>query len=251
LYLDPLTIAETTSTLISLNEVNRYLKHGGMPGVCFLRSDEKRFSYWEQWLDTICERDLVGISKVRLSGSLARLIIEKTCELEVPTAASIATELSVDTRRITSHLKALQDLFVIREIFPSNLGIGKAIYIPFDCGLASHLKASLRRCWQSWFINELINKLRFNGNAHAKPPSYYLTSRHSMIDFVHDNGFHLFTDKAVPSRKDLMTVKALQKKITKRDKIFIHCATDAPKFDIDSQIKAIGWKDLFKVKSFS
>lgn len=244
LYLDPLTISETSHSPVTLNEVNRYLRNGGMPGVCFLRSEDKVQSYWEQWLDTICERDLNGVSKGRLSGTLARLIIEKSCELALPTAHAIAVDLSTDTRRINTHLKALQDLFVIREVIPSTLGIGKEIYLPFDSGLATHLKASLRRRWQSWFINETLNRSRFSGKAHAKLPNYYITSRRSMVDFVDEHGFHLFSDKAVPSRKDLMTVSALQKKISKQERIFIHCATDAEPFDIDKQIKVLGWKEL-------
>lgn len=43
---------------IDLAAVQKYLANAGMPGVCFLREQGTIESYWNQWLDTGCERDL-------------------------------------------------------------------------------------------------------------------------------------------------------------------------------------------------
>lgn len=242
LRLDPLTLRETTSTSIGLGDVQKYLQLGGMPGVCFIRNQATRHSYWDQWLDTTCERDLPQLSAGKLSGTLARLILEQTCVLPLPTAGSIAKELRVDTRRVTTHLNGLKDVFVLREIRPWRSATGKAIFLPFDCGLASHLGAGLRRCWQSWFLNERLNAMRFSGIAHPKTPTYYLTTRKSFIDFADDEGFHLFTDRATPMRSELMTVRALQNKVP--EPLFIHCAGEMPAHSIDKQIRAVPWASL-------
>ena len=184
------------------------------------------------------------LSKGRLSGALARRIVETLCTLETPTAAEIAKELRVDARRVNSHLEALADLFVVREITPDSHGVGKSMFMPFDAGLAKHLGAPLRRLWQTWFLNERVNHQRFSGLAQPKPIGYYLTARHSFVDFVDHSGFHLFTDQATPERRELMTMRALQKKIGPKSKLFIHCATNTEAYAVDDRIFAVPWAQL-------
>jgi predicted AAA+ superfamily ATPase len=251
LRLDPLTISETESTTITLSEVQRYLTKGGMPGVCFLRDDDVILSYWDQWLETTCERDLQLLGNGRLSGALARLILEYTCTLDLPTSAAIAKLLRVDTRRVNSHLDALCELFLVREITPDLHGVGKSIYIPFDCGVAQHLKAPLRRLWQIWFVNERLNQQRFSGHAHPRPLSYYLTTRNSFVDFADTSGFHLYSDQPTVQRSELMTVKALRKKIGPDIPIFIHCATNSERYELEKNTAAVPWSALSSFDNMS
>ncbi|MEI6398516.1 MAG: AAA family ATPase [Pseudomonadota bacterium] len=244
LRLDTMTLAETTSTKIDLAVVRKYLEKGGMPGVCFLRDPPTIESYWSQWLDTVCERDLYQLGKGRLSSALARMIMEHVALLDVPTVANLAKEIRVDARRITSHIEALKDLFVLRELTPDKHGVGKSILLPFDCGLASFLGSPVRRLWQIWFMNECINKKRFSGVANPRTMRYYLTTRQSFVDFVDEAGFHLFSDQATPGRSELMTMRALRKKIGPKPKLYIHCATNSGKHQVEENMFAVPWSFL-------
>ena len=241
LRMDPMTLGETESSRADLKMIQRYLEHGGMPGVCFLRSGETRASYWEQWLDTTCERDLLQLSIGRLNGTLARQILEQTAILEFPNVANIARALRVDARRITTHLTALRDLFAVREIAP--LAVGKPIWLPFDCGMAHFLGADIRRRLQILFLNECLNAARFAGTAHPEMPKYYLTKRRSFVDFVDARGFHLLSENASPDRRDMMTLLALEKKTAKtRERIQVYCATEQAQARISTRIRAMPWR---------
>ena len=60
--MDSMTLSETSPQKNGLKEIQRYLQHGGMPGVCFLRDAEQVRRYWDEWIETTCYRDLLEIS---------------------------------------------------------------------------------------------------------------------------------------------------------------------------------------------
>ncbi len=226
----PLLLQETLqpNETIQLSEIQRYLEKGGMPGVCFLRDPSERQDYWESWLDTTCERDIKVFSKGRLSGDLARQIVQLTAELEFPNVSEIARTLNQDSRRINTHLEALEELFVIRKLNPHPSGVGKTLYFPFDCGLASYLQASMRRRWQIWWLIQNINQALFSG-IRMEPPTYYLTSRGSLIDFISNKQGFLFTDLPSAGRRETMTLRAAKKALPNH-KLLLMVATDSEGF---------------------
>jgi predicted AAA+ superfamily ATPase len=242
LRLDTMTLKETTSDEVDLATVSRYLSRGGMPGVCFSRDEPHRNSYWEQWLDTLCEKDLRAFSGGRLSPDIARRILEQTALLELPTALEIAHQLRIDVRRVNTHLEALRDLFVIHSINPDPAGSGKTIHLPFDTGLATYLKAELRRKWQIWFITEALNQTRFAGSPQPAV-QYYLTRRGSFIDFSTAGQLHLFSDLPHPDHRLMMTANAAELKFKDR-KISIYCPTDAPSAPLTAGIRTEAWSNL-------
>ena len=225
--MDTMTIPETIAIeKYGLKEIDLYLKKGGMPGACFTRNLDESKAYWEQWIETTAHRDLKVFSKGKLTGDLAQEIIELCCKLALPTLAEIAKTIGVDARRINSHAEALTELFILRKIEPAATGIGKAIYLPFDPGLAMFHDANLQRRWQVGFLAHYFNQAQFLGHI-AKPIKYYLTRRHSFIDFeINRNEFHLFCDKPNPGRSELMTTKAAHH-ANPQHKIYIHCASDS------------------------
>ena len=226
LRMDTMTIHETLEKKkCQLKEIYKYMQFGGMPGVCFIRDSMQNEAYWLQWIDTVCNRDLKMFSKGKLSGDLAEEILEQCSILDHPDVASLAKNIGVDARRIQSHLLALEDLFAVRRVAPSEKGIGKDIFLPFDCGLASYYKANNRRLWQIFFLVHHINSTIFNSKK-APRIKYYLTSRHSFIDFVEDDTFHLYCDKPNPGRSETMTANAALKSNPKT-KMNIYCATDS------------------------
>jgi predicted AAA+ superfamily ATPase len=237
--MDTMTLPETLAGKnFGLKELHQYLLKGGMPGACFVRSTEESSMYWEQWIETTCHRDLKIFSKGRLSGDLAEEILEATCRLEQPTLAAISKATGNDARRIRTHVEGLEDLFVLRRVQPSTAGIGKDLYLPFDCGMAHYLGAEQRRLWQVGFLVHTLNQAVFSGRK-LKSVRYYLTSRHSFIDFeLEGRELHLYCDKPNPGRPEQMTARAA-KKVQADRQVFIHCATDA--FDRVENLKEATW----------
>ncbi len=239
--MDTMTIPETLSKKdYTLKEMDFYLKKGGMPGVCFTRNEETSQDYWEQWIETTCHRDLQIFSKGKLSGDLAEEVLAQSAKLPLPQIAEIAKTIGVDARRVKTHIEALTELFILRKIEAAGTGIGKAIYLPFDTGLAMHFGASLKRRWQTGFLVHYFNQSQFMSQK-AKPVKYYLTSRHSFIDFeIGLNEFHLFCDKPNPGRSELMTIKAA-KKANPNHTIYVHCATDSFQELKHEHSRWLGW----------
>ncbi|MBI3555456.1 MAG: ATP-binding protein [Deltaproteobacteria bacterium] len=245
--LDTMSILETRdASPISLADCQRYLARGGMPGVCFMREDSVRTNYWEQWLETICERDLRDFGQGRLSGDLARGILEACATLETPMIADIAKKLQVDSRRIQSHVQALRDLFVLREIAPHEAGVGKALLLPFDCGLAKTLGADSRRRWQVWFATEYLNQRAFRGLPLA-PLKFYLTQRGSFIDFVTGTDFHLFCDSPFPSRRAKMTLDAAARKLSHAS-FKAYCPTEHDSVRLGLRQAAVPWAQTASIQ---
>jgi predicted AAA+ superfamily ATPase len=238
--MEPLTLLESLDgERPELAAIRRAFERGGMPAVCFSRDASVRTDYWEQWLETTCERDLRFFGQGKLSGDLARGILEECARLELPMASEIARKVRVDSRRIKSHLAALADLFVLREVHPHPGGVGKPIYLPFDSGLAGHLGADLRRLWQTWFLVEHLVRKTLRGVT-PETPRYYLTQRGSFVDFAAGETFHLFCEAPFPSRRERMTLDAATRKFAKVE-ARVHCATEQPPARLGPRQEAVPW----------
>ncbi|MBI1859708.1 MAG: AAA family ATPase [Deltaproteobacteria bacterium] len=244
LRMDAMTFRETAPKTPGLDSVLHYLEWGGMPGVCFARDQQVRGTYWRQWIETLCERDLRNfLGGGRLSSDLAYRVLECTAKIPFPTRSNIAAELRVDGRRVQSHLDALESLFILNGIHPSPKGIGKMIYLPFDSGLAHSLGANLRRRWQSWFALEFLNQDRFRQGPRAARLAYYMTSRGSFIDFCTKKDFYLYSDQPSPDRSCLMTVHAALRK-AKEAKFWVCLATEAPTVSLGPGVRSLPWPKI-------
>lgn len=244
LRFDSMTFGETTNLAPNLRALHRYFKMGGMPAVCFLRDADQIERYWTEWLESTCYRDLHELSLGRLSSDLALQILELACQLEFPDSAAIAAKLRVDARRIRTHLEALEDLFLLRRWEPDEGSVGKTLVLPFDCGLASHFKATPQRLWQIGVAHELLNRARFSGK---KEPvlRYNRTARGSFCDFVLDDRAIRFNDEPFPSSRMMLTVAALEKRLKKR-RILVASQTDQPAQKIGARSLSVPWSDLFE-----
>jgi len=224
LRFDSMTLPETHSGKVNLKAIHRYLRMGGMPAVCFLRDEAQIERYWIEWLEAVCQRDLHEAGVPRLSGDLAYRILESVARLDYPSSAEIATNLRVDARRIRTHIDVLESLFLLRRWEPDSKSVGKTLYLPFDCGLASHLGASLRRKWQVLFAHHVLNEARFFGKREPRL-EYNKTARGSFVDFVFEDHCVIFSEEAYPSAHFRKTVNAVEKRLP-RHKIQIAVQTD-------------------------
>lgn len=141
----------------------QFLTRGGLPEVFAVRSDEERENLLQDWLALTCERDLLRVKIKSLDPLLARKIITQIALLPEPSAGQIARSLKVDTRKVQSHLRALETLFVIHPLHPHQDGTGKTLYFLFDVSLATLLGAGFERQLHTFAIQESMAKISYLG----------------------------------------------------------------------------------------
>jgi predicted AAA+ superfamily ATPase len=240
LRFDSMTLGETLSGHSpNIKSIHRYLKMGGMPAVCFLRDSIQIERYWTEWIETTCHRDLREAGGTRLDGDLAHRILECASQLDFPSSTEIASRLRVDARRIRTHLEGLESLFLLRKWEPDPNSVGKPLYLPFDCGLASYFQAPLRRLWQVWFAHTLLNRARFSGKKEPRL-QYNLTTRGSFADFVIDDEVTLFHDGTYPTPQMMKTLTALEKRLPDHS-ITVASQTDQPARKVTPRIWSRPW----------
>jgi len=207
----------------TLTEVKLWLDRGGMPGACFLRSEEERNAYFESYLDTICFRDLPQIQGAKLSGKLALEILFALAVLSRPTLSEITSRIRVDSRKIKLHLEALAALFIIHPLSPHPRGVGKERYLIFDAGIAAFLNAPLSRRLEIFCLNECLAQHEYSGL--GRPRLYYYESaKHSHLDLIIERrnqtiALALSEDES-PGAYYEKTVRAFLKRIPKA-KVFV------------------------------
>jgi predicted AAA+ superfamily ATPase len=257
LYMDSMTVKETLGnnqktgkTLVpDLEAIHRYLRQGGMPGTCFNREDSIRKDYWDEWSETLCEQDLHAFSKGRLSGDLAFELLRLICTTEDTSSAELARRTHTQARRVQTHLAALEDLFVIYPVAPAVGSIGKSRYLPFDCGLATHMGASPLIQMQTLVHHEMRNQARLRGEK-ALSVKFYRHRKGAFFDFVEESSKTYFMILATP----FPTKREIQRAVaqTKREpgnQVVILCATDESSFKIDSAVEVRPIHSLFFEKT--
>jgi predicted AAA+ superfamily ATPase len=170
----------------------KYTEHGGLPGICFSRDPKQREQLLEDWLGLICYRDLQQFKTLKLDGEIAYQIMKQLAIQPEPTLAAIASSLRLDSRRVGTHLKALEELFVVTRLLPHASGTGKPIFMLFDAGLAFHLGASLERRLHIWLMNEQISYESYFGSKKAFF-YYYRSSGKKMIHLIRESVDGLLT----------------------------------------------------------
>lgn len=188
----------------------KYLTHGGMPGLCFIRDEAERRDQVKAWLDTTVNRDLALIPKLKLNPDLAMAILRSIATLEEPHAGNIAKALKRDPRVINTHLLGLEMLFVIQRIMPHTLSTGKPLYFLCDVGFAAYLGANFEKQLHTATLQELYAKNEISTGS-ASQIRFYRTTKGRFIHFV-------IEETNAPLTAPLMIVKLIfSEKIDKRD----------------------------------
>ncbi len=139
---------------LTLNEFNKTLLRGGMPGLCFLRSDEEFEESCLQWLETTCYRDLQRLSSVKnIDGALAFEILGEIARQSIPTAANIATKLRRDARIIKRYLELFEMIFVITPLAPHPAGVGNTEYVLLDSGIVNYFAGPRTNMLRAHILN--------------------------------------------------------------------------------------------------
>ncbi|MBF0491607.1 MAG: AAA family ATPase [Deltaproteobacteria bacterium] len=239
----PLTLAESeekkfsnpwvsghfSSPAVPFKNLQRRMHQGGMPGICFLRSEEERRAAFDSWLETTCYRDIQQIRGAKISGDLAMEILSILPQLEEPTLAEISLALRVDSRKIKNHLDALESVFVLNRLNAHRLGTGKAQYYLFDSGLCYHLGGSPRLLLKTWLFNECLAQFEYSGV--KVKVCHYRSSRKSSIDWVlereRQRSAYILTEEQAPGTYVFRAAEAFLKKAP-QTKVFVLAPVDKP-----------------------
>jgi predicted AAA+ superfamily ATPase len=185
----PLSIRETlernNAEEITQSEILKYIKNGGLPGICFVRDTAVQNNLFQDWIELTCYRDIQQFNKLKLEGELAFRILQKTAQLEEPTLANISKSLKVNPKKIKTHLESLKQLFVIYELQPHPSGTGKPIFIPFDCGIANYFNADRIRLLQIFLLNEKLIQDAYS-NEKRSLFFYYRSTGKKMIHLIEE-----------------------------------------------------------------
>lgn len=227
-FVDPFVRGETSGSGLSASVLWRRVHHGGMPGICFLRSEEERGAAFDAWLETSCYRDLQQIRGARLEGDLALSILSALPKLSEPSIAELAAILRRDARRIKIHLEALESLFVVVPLNPHKLGVGKTHYYLNDSGLCRHLGGNDQTALKTWLLNEALAQYEYAG-VRARI-EHYRSSRRSVVDFVIERpegvSAYIVTDEEAPGTYEFRTAEAFLKKVPQA-KVFLLAPVNA------------------------
>ena len=90
--------SEVAEAQVSQEEVQKYLKSGGMPGIFAVRDDEVRTRLLDDWIDLVVRRDIHEFRNLRLEGDVCHEFLRLCCHLEEPSQAEIARNLKLSTR---------------------------------------------------------------------------------------------------------------------------------------------------------
>jgi predicted AAA+ superfamily ATPase len=199
---------------LSLVQWDKKLKHGGMPGFCFLRSDAEYQAACQAWLETTCYRDLLQIKGKGFDGDLALEILSTIAKNQEPTTAEIARKIRRDARVIQRYLDAFCAIFVLIKLSPHQAGIGKPHYLLCDCGLAHYLGSDPNIVLRTHLLTEALAKFEYAGLGRPLI-KYYRNQKTSRIPLVFEFiGTKMptlaigFFDGETPGRAELSSLEA-------------------------------------------
>jgi|GEM_PF-6915786 predicted AAA+ superfamily ATPase len=159
------------------NDLMKYLKHGGFPGIFIVKDETERRSLFEDWLNLTTERDIHQLKKYKLDSDIALQILRAIARLDNPTLVQISREVRASTKKILNHLSALKKLFVIFDVTPIKGSSGKAQYYLTDVGLLDFFNSTFEKRLTTWLYLEFAAQLSYKG--HGQIQFHYYKHRAS------------------------------------------------------------------------
>ena len=203
-------------------ELLKYLKNGGLPGIFSVRDTSIQSHLFSDWLKLTVERDLHQIKKYKLESEIAYNIIEKIATMDEPTATQIGKKLRMTTRQIQAYLKVLELLFVVFQVKPFQGSTGKPLYYLTDVGLLNHLNADFEKKILTWSYLEILSQLSYK--SFAKQNIYYYRSASSTpLQLIYLHQDHLTAVKIIFTEgydmRDYTILDSFYKKYSKQFKL--------------------------------
>jgi predicted AAA+ superfamily ATPase len=151
--------------LATSSEIETWIERGGMPAICKFSDSDQRPTLIEEWLQSVCYRDLMQLGGSRYDGAVARDLLELVSQNPEYSQADLARQLGLDSRVVGKYLAALEALYVLHRIRPhrARRGAGFDRFYIFDAAVAGHLGASKKTRYTILLINEICAQSEYSG----------------------------------------------------------------------------------------
>jgi predicted AAA+ superfamily ATPase len=194
-------------------DVKRRMTCGGMPGICFVRSEAERQDLIGGWLETTCYRDMEQIVGLRVTGERTLACLKLIARKPETTPSECARELGVSVPTARKLLESLEVLMVINRVSPWKESSGKERWLLCDAAIAHYLGADRRTMEQVVLHQEILCQYAFAGA--QLPAIYYQQSRRgSFVDFVLEDQRGilaiLLVESESPKAYELRSLKTLK-----------------------------------------
>lgn len=134
--LDTFTKEFKQSNFFTHTQIEHYLSHGGMPGICFKRDLQVQRQMRDAHLETLLLRDLQLLIRTKVPYEKLRALLQFIAQSQgqLISLSSISRQVQISTPTVIQLIQAFVDLFILKPH-------GKSWYFT-DCGMASHLGAA-------------------------------------------------------------------------------------------------------------
>ncbi len=191
LYLYPFSLSEIHSkplgqyflkkgqykTQIKLEEFNRKIEKGGMPGFFHLHAQHEYDSTAQLWVETTCYRDLGKVLKKNFDGDLALSIFTTLAQVASPTAKDVADHLEIDPRIAKRYLDGFCEILVLKKLSPHAKSIGQHHYLFIDSGICTYLGGSRALALRCHVMIEALSLFESQGLNRPQVEYYHSTKR--------------------------------------------------------------------------
>lgn len=219
----------TFQAQVLLAEFDKKITLGGMPGMCFLHSEQEFQATCNTWLETTCYRDLTQIRRRNLSGDLALEILFSLAQASEPTLNALSKKLRRDARVIAPYLDAFTAIFVLHKLEAHSAGVGKTHYLFCDSGIAHHLGSTRDTLLRTHLLNEIL--AGFENAGWGRPLiKYYRNQKTSFIPLVFDwaqgknhpsnMAVHYFDGEGI-ERREILALQAFSARTDNRYRLLL------------------------------
>ena len=211
-------------------QIEHYLNHGGMPGICFKRDAQVRRQMRDAHLETLLLRDiqLLVRTKVPYEKLLGLLKILSQVQGQPISMSALGRRIQISTPTVIQLVQAFVDLFILKAH-------GNGFYFT-DCGMASHLGAARVEDplfqMERWIYGELRAQLQYQHRS-SYEFAEFATRGGARVPFVAEiegmAPIAIVADStAGASEKSLKSLNAFQKSRKKKAHLVVlHSGRDA------------------------
>lgn len=227
---------------------HRYLKTGGLPGICFFRDSSLRGDRFNAHLDTLLNRDVQLLIQTTLSPLQLRKAAHHIAENQGNPISlqSLARAAQTSTQTVKKLLIAFEGLFLIRPI-PTEGTVSKTSYYLEDQGLASHLcrnQVQLPFDIQRGIYHQLRHELQYKPGPKNRIFSYR-THDGTDVPLVFENEAGLVgiipSDEREPTLKTLGSARSFLKAFPNAKAVIACCAAQASSRDFRTLVVPYYW----------
>lgn len=248
-YISKFMLPEVPSQRARSIEVEQWLTRGGMPAICKIGDKSERDLLIDEWLQSICYRDLLQLKGARYDGALAREILRLIAIDPEISQGALASALGEDGRRVAKHLSGLEALFVIYRIRPfrQSGAVGFDRFRILDCAVANFFGGPKELGYEIFVINEIL--AQHENRALGKPELYYYASRRkTRVNLVVKSGATV-TPLVISARDSLTRSQLLGARAALKQGVFQNITVFAPisqPQSIDKNIRALPYNSLIE-----